>query len=165
MVGAAGVTVGVMTRGAPEVWPVVVPEVELLVAGGELLTAVRLSPHEPNSINPPTITTAAIIAAIVPGPIPILRLSRPVRSFGVRLLNPVRSSRPDWLSRLLILILQKLNGKNLSTIETFQRKHRAPAGNIPGRGVVLTVHPHRLWGTQLLSLAVVPCWGYHRVAF
>ena len=37
---------GAITRGALEVWPVVVPTVELLVAGVELLTAVRLLwPH------------------------------------------------------------------------------------------------------------------------
>lgn len=104
MEGAAGVTVGVMTRGAPEVWPVVVPGVELLVAGVELLTAVRLLPHGPNSINAPAITTAAMIALMVPVPIPVWRLLRPVRSLGVRLLNPVRSSRPGWLSRLLMLL-------------------------------------------------------------
>ena len=81
MVGAAGATFGVMTRGAPEVWPVVVPAVELLVVAVgellELLTAVRLSPHEPNSIKPPTIATAPIIAAIVPVPIPV-----PFRTYG-----------------------------------------------------------------------------------
>jgi hypothetical protein len=131
VVGAAGVTVG-------EVWPVVVRGVELLVAGGELLSAVRLWPHGPNSINAPAITTAAIIAVIVPVPIPVLRLSRPVRSLGVRLLNPARSSRPGWLSRLLILVLQKLNGKNLSKIKSFQRKRRAQEGNTRGRGFLLT---------------------------
>ena len=87
MVGATGVTVGVTTRGAPEVWPVVVPGVELLVAGLELLTAVRLLPHGPNSINPPAITTAATIAVIVPVPIPVLRLSRATRSLGSGLID------------------------------------------------------------------------------
>jgi hypothetical protein len=98
VVGATGVAGGAITRGAPEVWPVVVPEVELLVAGLELFTAVRLLPHGPNRISPPTITTAAIIAVIVPVPIPVLRFSIAIRSLGVRLLNPVRSSRPGWLS-------------------------------------------------------------------
>ena len=95
VVGAAGVTVGVMTRGALEVWPVVVPGVEVLAAGDELLIAVRLLlPQGPNSISAPATTTATIIAVIVPVPIPVLRLSRPVRLSGVRLLNPGRLSRP-----------------------------------------------------------------------
>jgi hypothetical protein len=105
VVGAAGMTVG-------EVWPIVVRGVELLVAGVELLSAVRLWPHGPNSINAPMITTAAIIAAIGPLAIPLLRLSRPVRLLGVRLLNAVWSSGPIWLSKLLIFVLQKLNGEN-----------------------------------------------------
>jgi hypothetical protein len=66
VVGAAGVTVGVMTRGAPDPWPVVVPGFELLVAELELLAAVRLLPHGPNSIKAPAITTAAIIAVFNP---------------------------------------------------------------------------------------------------
>jgi hypothetical protein len=121
--------------------PVVVPGVDVLVAGVELLTAVRSWPHGPNSINAPMITTAAIIAAIGPLVIPLLRLSRPVGLLGVRLLNTARSSGPIWLSRLLIFVLQKLSRKNLSIIELFQQKRRAPGGQHPGRGVVLTATP------------------------
>jgi hypothetical protein len=87
--GAAGVTVvGVTPREEVEVWPVVVPGAELL-AGPELLIAVRLLllPHGPNSISAPAITTAAIIAAMVPVPIPVLRL-RPARFSGLLLLKP-----------------------------------------------------------------------------
>ena len=87
---------GVITRGALEVWPVVVPVVELVEAGVELLTAVRLLPHGPNSINAPAITTAAIMAVMVPAPIPELRLlttirSSGVRAFVVRVLTPAES--------------------------------------------------------------------------
>src|SRR6478736_5868499 len=63
VVGAAGATAGAITRGAPDgVWPVVVPGVELLEVGVELLIA-PLVPQGPNSISAPAITTAAIIAA------------------------------------------------------------------------------------------------------
>ena len=55
----------------------------------------------------------------------------PVRSLGVRLLNPARSSRPGWLSRLLILVLQKLNGKDVSIMEMF-RRNTATRGDITG---------------------------------
>ena len=146
MLGAAGVTLGAMTRGAPEVWPVVVPEVELLVAGLELLTALRsLLPHGPNSISAAAIATAAIIAVMVPVPIPVLRLSSPVRSIGVRVLDSIRSLRPGWLSRLLIsLVLQKLNEKNLSVIELFQRKRRVRR-QYPETRRCADGAPNRLW--------------------
>ena len=94
VVGAAGVTLGVITRGAFEVWPVVVPAVELLEAGVELLTAVwLLVPHGPKSISAPAINTAAIIAVMVPVPRPVLRSSRTV-GLVVSLLSPARALRP-----------------------------------------------------------------------
>jgi hypothetical protein len=89
--GASGVVFGVITRGAVEV-PVVMPGVELLVAGVELLTAVRLLlPQGPNSMSAPTITAAATIAAMVPVPIPVRRSSRRVR---LSVLRADRLSRP-----------------------------------------------------------------------
>lgn len=143
--GAAGVTFGVMTRGAPVVWPVVVPGVELLVAGVELLTAVRSLTHGPNSINAPAITTAAITAVIDPVPIPVLRLSRPAWSLiDVRLLMPVGRHVPADCQDCSFHF-SKVDGKNPSIINCSNENAASNGGQLSRNAALSpTVHPRRL---------------------